>query len=69
MTIRLIRLKEVMSICGLSRATIYKYMSEGTFPKNVSLGGRATAWSLAEVEFWVSERLRERDEGIDGGAA
>jgi prophage regulatory protein len=69
MTIRLIRLKEVLHITGLARATVYKYMNEGIFPKSVSLGGRATAWSLAEVEFWVSERLRERDEGSGGEAA
>ncbi|WP_246855924.1 helix-turn-helix transcriptional regulator [Vibrio crassostreae] len=69
MNIRLIRLKEVMHVTGLARATIYKYMNEGTFPKSVSLGGRATAWEISEIEEWVLERIRERDEGIDGEAA
>ncbi|ELX4206463.1 AlpA family transcriptional regulator [Vibrio vulnificus] len=66
---RLIRLKEVMHVTGLARATIYKYMNEGNFPKSVSLGGRATAWEISEIEDWILERLRERDEGIDGEAA
>lgn len=69
MNIRLIRLKEVMHVTGLARATIYKYMDEGTFPKSVSLGGRAVAWEESQVEDWILERLRERDEGIDGEAA
>ncbi|CAK2441751.1 prophage regulatory protein [Vibrio crassostreae] len=64
MTIRLIRLKDVMHYTGLARATIYKYMDEGCFPKSVSLGGRAVAWEESEVEEWILERLRVRDEGI-----
>lgn len=69
MNIRLIRLKEVMHVTGLARATIYKYMDEGTFPKSVPLGGRAVAWEESQVEDWILERLRERDEGLDGEAA
>ncbi|WP_157806844.1 AlpA family phage regulatory protein, partial [Pseudomonas aeruginosa] len=30
---RIIRLKEVIDSTGLSRSTLYKYISEGTFPK------------------------------------
>ncbi len=69
MNIRLIRLKEVMHVTGLARATIYKYMEESSFPKSVSLGGRAVAWEESEVEEWILERLRERDEGLDGEVA
>lgn len=62
MNIRLIRLKEVMHVTGLARATIYKYMKEGYFPRSVSLGANAIAWEESEVEEWILERLRERDE-------
>lgn len=68
MNIRLIRLKEVMHVTGLARATIYKYMDEGTFPKSVPLGGRAVAWQESLVEDWILERIRECDEGIEEGA-
>lgn len=60
---RLIRLKEVMELTGLARATIYKYMKKEKFPKSVSLGDRAVGWVLEEVESWVLERITERDEG------
>lgn len=35
---RIIRLKEVMDLTGLSRSTIYKYIAEGQFPVPVPLG-------------------------------
>ncbi|MEZ8105208.1 MULTISPECIES: AlpA family transcriptional regulator [Vibrio] len=58
---RLIKLKEVMSLTSLARATIYKYMGEGQFPKAVSSGCRSVAWVEEEVTDWVLERIGERD--------
>ncbi|WIG76970.1 AlpA family transcriptional regulator [Photobacterium damselae] len=59
---RLIRLKEVMHICGLGRSSIYKFMEEGRFPKSVSLGDRAVAWVESEVEEWIDHKVTERGE-------
>ena len=36
---RLIKLKEVLHITGLSRSTVYRFMSAGGFPMKVELGG------------------------------
>jgi len=47
---KLIRLKEVISITGLGRSSIYKFMEEGRFPMSISLGERAIAWEVSEVE-------------------
>ncbi|WP_210446757.1 AlpA family transcriptional regulator [Vibrio crassostreae] len=58
---RLIKLKEVMTLTSLARSTIYKYMGEGQFPKAVSLGCRSVAWVEEEVTDWVLERIGERD--------
>lgn len=38
---RIIRLKDVIDSTGLGRSTVYKYISEGTFPRPVSLGDRS----------------------------
>ena len=54
---RLIRLPEVMSRVGLGRSTIYRWMSEGKFPKPVQLGGHSVAWVEEEVEAWVVNKL------------
>ena len=54
---RLIRLPEVQHRVGLGRSTIYRWMSEGKFPKPVQLGGYAVAWAEDEVEEWIRKRL------------
>lgn len=58
---RIIRLKEVSKVTGLARSTIYKYVSEGTFPKPVSLGDRCVGWLESEVQGWIIARVEERD--------
>ncbi len=58
---RIIRLKDVKHATGLGRSTIYKYISEGSFPKPVSLGGRAVGWVESEVMGWVMARIEARD--------
>lgn len=63
---RLIRLKEVMAMTGLARATVYKYIKEEMFPASVSLGDRAVAWVESEVEEWILKRIEERDIAIEG---
>lgn len=61
---RIIRLKEVMGLTGLARSTVYKYVSEGVFPKPVSLGGRCVGWLESEVNIWILERIKERDRSL-----
>lgn len=59
---RFLRLKEVMSLTGLGRSTIYKFMADETdFPKSVPT--RWTSGSLveSEIEEWMEQRLALRD--------
>jgi prophage regulatory protein len=58
---RIIRLQDVKYSTGLGRSTIYKYISEGSFPKPVSLGDRAVGWVESEVMGWVMARIEARD--------
>lgn len=58
---RLIKLKEVLHITGLSRSTVYRFMSAGGFPMKVELGGNSVAWVESEVEEWISEKIGKRD--------
>lgn len=60
---RLIKLKEVINSTGLGRSSIYNYISDGRFPKPVSLGGRAVAWVEEEIEEWIQEKINGRDAG------
>lgn len=62
---RILRLKEVMSSTGLARATVYKFISAGTFPKSVSLGDRCVGWLESEVQNWIADRVAQRDLASD----
>lgn len=57
----LLRMAEVTRTVGLSRATIYRLMDRGEFPRAVPLTGSAVAWVQAEVEAWVAARIAARD--------
>ncbi|WCP66945.1 AlpA family transcriptional regulator [Vibrio tubiashii] len=61
---RLMRLKEVIHTCGLSRASIYSFMEEGTFPQSVSLSTRAIGWRYQDVQNWIEEKIKERNEKL-----
>ncbi|KAF1720164.1 helix-turn-helix transcriptional regulator [Pseudoxanthomonas wuyuanensis] len=50
------RLKRVREITGLSRSTLYLYISQGKFPKPRKLGARAVGWFASEVFAWVAAR-------------
>jgi prophage regulatory protein len=57
MTHSILRLPAVKARTGLSRSTIYLRISEGSFPKPVSLGGRAVGWIEAEVNDWLNQQI------------
>jgi prophage regulatory protein len=57
MTHAILRLPAVKARTGLSRSTIYLRVSEGSFPKPVSLGDRAVGWLEADVQQWLQRRV------------
>jgi len=57
MTYAILRLPAVKAVTGLSRSTIYLRISEGRFPKPVSLGDRAVGWIEAEVQEWLKQQI------------
>lgn len=59
---RFLRIKEVMSLCGKSRASIYEAIKKGEFPKAVKLGGRSSGWIKSEIDAWIRQCIRVRGE-------
>jgi len=52
------RLGRVIAETGLSRATIYRLMSRGQFPKNRALrSARATVWLETEIAEWKQTQI------------
>ncbi len=56
--IRILRLPDVMARVGLKHSSIYQYISDGNFPRPVSLGSRAVGWIECEIDSWLAERIR-----------
>lgn len=52
-----IRQKQLLPIIGFSAPTLWRKVKTGDFPKPVKLGKNITAWKMAEVNQWISERI------------
>jgi prophage regulatory protein len=63
----ILRLPTVKARTGLSRSTIYLHVADGSFPRPVSLGARAVGWVEAEIEGWISQKIKESRAGIPNG--
>ena len=54
---KILRLPVVLDRTGLSRSTVYLRVTEGRFPRPVSLGTRAVGWIETEVEEWIARQI------------
>lgn len=50
----LLRRREVEKRVGLCRASIYRKMKLGTFPRPVSIGGASVRWKLSDIEAFIA---------------
>jgi len=62
---KLLRIKQVQQITGLSKSYIYQLCNQNQFPKSVQLvaGGSSVAWVESEILEWIDSRIKARDEG------
>ena len=57
MNYRIVRLKEVQQMTGLSRSTIYAQIAKGCFPKQIQLTeGRSVGWHERAIIEWIESR-------------
>ena len=50
---RMLRIKVVLQRTGLSRATLYRKVADGTFPKQIQLSTRCIGWRESAVDAWL----------------
>jgi prophage regulatory protein len=62
--IKLIKLPQVMQITTLSRATVYRLIAKGEFPKQIKLGPRSSGWLESEIDSWISDCASKRDKTV-----
>ncbi|MEX2249159.1 MAG: AlpA family transcriptional regulator [Parvibaculum sp.] len=58
---KILRRREVESLTGKSRSSLYRDMSAGTFPRPIKLGEKSVGWIESEILAWQQERIAERD--------
>ena len=54
--------REVERRTGLSRSTIYRKMSDGTFPVPLKVSERAVRWRESDIRAYVDSRPRSYGE-------
>ncbi len=57
MSDRILRMRQVVEMVGLCRASIYNKMRDEAFPRQVKLG-RLSGWLESEVQDWIREQTR-----------
>ena len=57
---RIIRLKTVLSRTGLSRSTIYRKITEGTFPPQIRISIHDAGWRESEISRWIADPVSWR---------
>jgi prophage regulatory protein len=50
---RMLRLTSVLERTGLSRATLYRKVQAGTFPRQVRIAARCMGWRESAVNEWL----------------
>jgi prophage regulatory protein len=55
----ILRLPSVKARTGLSRSSIYAFVSQGSFPRPISLGARAVGWNSESVDAWIAGRIEQ----------
>jgi prophage regulatory protein len=61
---RIIRLKTVLDRTGLSRSTLYRKITEGTFPSQLKISVHGAGWHESSVNQWIANPVGwcEKDE-------
>ncbi|MEZ8105203.1 MULTISPECIES: helix-turn-helix transcriptional regulator [Vibrio] len=57
---RLIQIHEALMVTASDHSTIYKWMSEGDFPRAVKLNSRSVRWLKNEVQEWITRKREQR---------
>ena len=58
---KVIKLSEVKQITTLSTASIYRQIKDNSFPRQIKLGERSSAWFYEEIIQWLEDKRVERD--------
>ena len=53
---RLLRMRDVVAITGLSKNTILRLVKAGSFPEPIQIAPRSVAWRWCDIRDWLESR-------------
>lgn len=56
-SLTILRRPAVAARTGLARSTMYKFIADGQFPKQIRLGPRCVGWLDADIDEWIQARI------------
>ena len=59
-TEKLVPLKTIMAVTGLSRSTVYRRARDGQFPSPYLVGSSSIRWKESEVRAWQDGLTKRR---------
>lgn len=70
---RIVRMNTVLARTGLSKSTIYRKITEGTFPPRIKISVHGAGWRESDINRWVADPVGWRavndNEDLGGKAA
>jgi len=62
---RILRIKTVLQRTGLSRATMYRKMQQGSFPRQIKISTRCAGWRESAINPWLHNPMfYSAEEGV-----
>lgn len=52
---RFLTLSDVIAKTSFSKTTIYRWISEGRFPRQIAFSAGCSRWSALEIEAWMEQ--------------
>lgn len=52
--INFLNLADVLQMIPASRASLYRWMAQGSFPAAVKIGPKRIAWRASDIEAWAA---------------
>jgi prophage regulatory protein len=58
--LKIYRKKELCQLLGISSATLYRRIKEGTFPRSIKVSDNIVGWLAADLEDWFDNLVESQ---------
>jgi len=57
----ILRRKAVLNKVSISKTTLDRWVTQGTFPAPLQLGGYAVGWRWSDIQKWIKDRPQKKE--------